>query len=113
MVKMYQILDTSVHWMDTSGFDDTYLSDVEILRNIATALVDAFNHQAEIQGAPDIHLVTEARMRGSGRKNLLMFQTVLGMKGTDHCRPATTKWSMQPESMSKNREGELCEKKEF
>lgn len=99
--------------MDTPGFDDTYLSDADILQNIATALVDAFNDQVEIQGALYIHPVTEAKMRGSGRKNLLMFQNVLGMKGMNHCRLVTTKWSLQSESVSKNRERELCEKKEF
>lgn len=110
---MYQIPDTNVHLMDTPGFDDTYLSDADILKNIATALVDTFNDQADIQGALYIHQVTEARMRGSGRKNLIMFQNVLGMKGMNHCRLVTTKWSLQSASVSKERERELCEKKEF
>ena len=67
-VKMYQIPDTTVYLMDTPGFDDTYLSDADILKNIATALVDAFNDQVEIQGALYIHQVTEARMRGVGKE---------------------------------------------
>lgn len=112
-VKFYQIPDTDVYLMDTPGFDDTYLSDAEILKNIARALVDAFNDQAEIQGALYIHPVTEAKMRGSGRKNLIMFHNVLGMKGMKNCRLVTTKWSLQSENVSKAREQELCEKKEF
>ena len=53
--------------MDTPGFDDTHISDTDILKEIATALVDAFNDKAEIQGALYVHPVIEARMRGSGR----------------------------------------------
>ena len=112
-VKMYQIPDTNVYLMDTPGFDDTYLSDREILNNIATALADAFNDEAEIQGALYVHQVTEARMRGSGRKNLIMFLNVLGEKGMNHCRLVTTKWSKQDVDESEDRERELCEKKEM
>jgi hypothetical protein len=112
-VKMYQIPDTDVYLMDTPGFDDTYISDADILKNIATALVDAFNDQVEIQGALYVHPVTEVKMRGSGRKNLLMFQSVLGMKGMNHCRLVTTKWSKQEMRVSEDRERELCQKKEF
>jgi hypothetical protein len=94
--------------MDTPGFDDTNVSDATILSNITDSLVAAFNDKHEIQGALYIHSVTEARMRGSGRKNLIMFKNVLGMKGMSNCRLVTTKWSLQDES-----EQELCEKNEF
>lgn len=90
-VKFYQISDTDIYLMDIPGFDDTYLSDAEILRNIATALVDAFNNQAEIQSALYIHLVTEAKMRRSSRKYLIIFHNVLDMKGMGNCRLVTTK----------------------
>ena len=99
--------------MDTPGFDDTNISDAKILETITKALVDAFNDRAEIQGALYIHPVTEARMRGSGRKNLIMFKKVLGMKGMTHCRLVTTKWSLQQDDLSEAREQELCEKEEF
>ena len=52
-------------------------------------------------------------MRGSGRKNLIMFRKVLGMKGMANCRLVTTKWSLQDDKVSKAREQELCEKEEF
>ena len=110
---MYQVQNSNVYLMDTPGFDDTYKPDAAILDDIAEALVAAFVDRAEIQGALYIHQVTDARMRGSGRKNLIMFQNVLGEKTMDHCRLVTTKWSLQPESVSMDRERELCEKKEF
>jgi hypothetical protein len=112
-VAMYQIPDTNVYLMDTPGFDDTYISDAEILKNIATALLDAFNDKVAIQGALYIHPVTEVRMKGSGRKNLIMFHKVLGTRGLAHCRLVTSKWSTQAQSVSVARERELCEKKEF
>ena len=99
--------------MDTPGFDDTKLSDAKILETISNALVDAFNDEADIQGALYVHSITEARMRGSGRKNLIMFERVLGARGMAHCRLVTTKWSLQLDDVSKDRERELCEKAEF
>jgi hypothetical protein len=99
--------------MDTPGFDDTHVSDADILKNIATSLVDAFNDRAKIQGTLYVHPVTEVRMKGSGRKNLIMFKRILGMRGMTNCRLMTTKWSLQPENVSKAREQELCEKDEF
>lgn len=99
--------------MDTPGFDDPTISDANILKIIATSLVDAFNDQVDIQGALYVHPVTEVRMRGSGKKNLIMFKKLLGMKGMSHCRLVTSKWSLQPYSVSEAREQELCEGEEF
>jgi hypothetical protein len=112
-VQCFQIPQTNVYLMDTPGFDDTHISDTEILREIATALVDAFNDNAEIQGALYVHPVVEARMRGSGRKNLIMFKKVLGMRGMKNCRLVTTKWSQVDYNVAVAREEELCEKEEF
>jgi hypothetical protein len=99
--------------MDTPGFDDPKVSDADILKLIATSLLDAFHDQADIQGALYIHPVIETRMRGSGKKNLLMFKKLLGMKEMSHCRLVTSKWSLQPDGVSKAREQELCEKEEY
>src|ERR1700761_2319848 len=99
--------------MDTPGFDDLSISDADILKTITTSLVDAFRDNADIHGALYIHSLTETRMRGSGRKNLIMFRRMLGTKGMAKCRLVTTKWSLQSDSVSIDREQELCEKDEF
>lgn len=112
-VKLYPIPDTKVFLMDTPGFDDTNFSDAKILESISKALVDAFYDRVVIQGALYIHPVTEAKMRGSGRKNLNMFNKVLGERGMAHCRLVTSKWSLQPEDVSNARVRELCERREF
>ncbi|CAN9105895.1 unnamed protein product [Alternaria alternata] len=112
-VEIFQIPGTSVYLMDSPGFDDTNISDTQILRSIATALVDAFHDNVEIHGALYIHPVVEARMRGSGRKNLIMFKKVLGMKGMKNCRLVTTKWTQVNYETAVAREKELCEKEEF
>jgi hypothetical protein len=112
-VKCYQIPQTNFYLMDTPGFDDTFLSDAEILKEISDALMDAFHDEAEIQGALYVHPVVEARMRGSGRKNLIMFKKVLGAKGMKNCRLVTTKWTLVDEAVGAAREKELCESNEF
>jgi hypothetical protein len=99
--------------MDTPGFDDPTISDAELLKTITTCLVDIFNDQADIQGALYIHPVTEVRLRGSGRKNLLMFKKMLGMRGMSNCRLVTTKWSLQSAGVSEAREQELGSEKDL
>jgi hypothetical protein len=99
--------------MDTPGFDDTNISDADILKEIARALVDAFNEKVEIQGALYVHPVIEARMRGSGRKNLIMFTKVLGLHGMKNCRLVTTKWSKVDHATGVERETELCREDKF
>ena len=112
-VKAYQIPQTEVCLLDTPGFDDTSVADAVILKRIADALVDFFNDQYDIKGALYIHSLVEPRMRGSGRKNLIMFRNVLGDRGMQNCRLVTTKWSKQPNTESVAREQELCDKAEF
>lgn len=99
--------------MDTPGFDDTNVSDSQILMEIATALVDFFSDEAEIQGALYVHPVVEARMRGSGIKNLRMFRKVLGMEGMKNCRLVTTKWQLVDRDVGDAREKELCSSDQF
>jgi len=112
-VQCFQIPQTNFFLMDTPGFDDTHISDTQILREIAQALLDSFNDKAEIQGALYIHPVVEARMRGSGVKNLRMFKKVLGMNGMKNCRLVTTKWKLVEEAVGADREKELCESDDF
>jgi GTPase SAR1 family protein len=109
-VSLYQIPGTDVYLMDTPGFDDPAFSDAKILTSIATSLVAIFNAQVDIQGALYIHPVTEVRLRGSGRKNLIMFRNMLGTRGMSNCRLVTTKWSLQSKEVSETREKELREK---
>lgn len=99
--------------MDTPGFDDTNIPDAKILQIITEKLVEAFHGQAKIHGAIYIHPVVEARMRGSGRKNLIMFSKVLGTNNMKNCLLVTTKWGLQDQALSESRERELCEKPEF
>lgn len=96
--------------MDTPGFDDPAISDAKLLKTITTSLVDIFNNKADIQGALYIHPVTEVRLRGSGRKNLLMFKKMLGMGGMSNCRLVTTKWSKEPKEKAEDREQQLASK---
>ena len=102
-----------MYFVDTPGFDDPHVSDAQTLRNITETLVENFNNNVQIQGALYVHPVTEVKMRGSGKKNLIMFTKMLGDAGMPHCRLVTTKWSLQPKRVSEAREKELCEKEEF
>lgn len=112
-VEFYQIPQTNVYLMDTPGFDDTYVSNTDTLKEIANSLIEVFNDKAKIQGALYIHPVIEARMRGTGRKDLLLFRKVLGMKGMKSIRLVTTKWSQVDFNLGVERENQLCQEEQF
>ena len=111
---LHQVGNTNVFLIDTPGFDDPKVSDAKISNMITECLVRNFRCGAEIHGALYLHPVTEARMKGSGLKNLMMFKMMLGDKSLAHCRLVTTKWSLEKDrSVSEERERELCEKDKY
>ena len=72
--------------MDTPGFDDTHVHDVDILRNISSWLETMYNprdgagHKGEtkLAGIIYLHDISLTRMLGSTRKNLDVFQKLCG-----------------------------------
>ncbi|UKZ47057.1 hypothetical protein TrVGV298_001269 [Trichoderma virens] len=69
-----------VHLIDTPGFDDTNRSDAEVLQNIAYWLSKSFKEGTKLSGMIYLHRITDIRMTGSARRNLLMFQKLCGEK---------------------------------
>lgn len=71
--------DTSlVHPIDTPGSDDTNLSDVQVLQNIAHWLSMSFKSGVKLSGIIYLRRITDPRMTGSIRRNLLMFKKLCG-----------------------------------
>ncbi|KAI1401328.1 P-loop containing nucleoside triphosphate hydrolase protein [Hypoxylon fuscum] len=116
-IGVYQsslFLDKNVYLVDTPGFDDTSRTDKEVLKEIATWLGMAYTKNIRLSGIIYLHRITDTRMQGSAKKNLLMFNKLCGPNALKRVILATTMWqSLADEELGVKREKELIETEEF
>lgn len=79
--------------VDTPGFDDTYVSDSEILSRIASWLATAYSSEMKLGGVIYLHDISLTRMLGTTRKNLEVFQKLCGDDAFRSVILGTTKWN--------------------
>ena len=84
--------------VDTPGFGDTHVDDVDILDNIGSwleTMYDSRSHKGEtkLAGIVYFHDVSLTRMLGSSLKNLDVFQKLCGEDPLKRVVLCTTKWS--------------------
>lgn len=95
----YTSKDRQYVFVDTPGFDDTYRTDRDILREIAEWLEQKYRGKVTLSGIIYTHRITDNRMSGSVCKNLDMFARLCGDKAAGGVRLVTTMWDK-----AKNRE---------
>ncbi|KAF8198131.1 P-loop containing nucleoside triphosphate hydrolase protein [Pholiota molesta] len=94
--------------VDTPGFDDTSLSDVEILDRISSWLATSYNCSMKLAGLIYLHDMTTTRMLGSSLKNLAVFTQLCGDKNMRVVTLMTTKWDrVVPAELAPGREEQL------
>lgn len=84
---------TTLVLMDTPGFDDTNMSDFEILQTIATWLEATFEKGQLLSGIVYLHRITNTRVAGSARRALHLFQRICGEDNYKNVILATTFWN--------------------
>src|SRR5579862_1311073 len=109
-IAVHRIPSTDIYLMDSPGFDDTTVSDADILQQFANSLADCFHSKAKISGVLYVHAINEVRMKGSMLKNLKMFRKMVGESNMGCCMMVTTKWRLQDINVSIAREEELKRK---
>ncbi|RDB28377.1 hypothetical protein Hypma_015573 [Hypsizygus marmoreus] len=97
-------------FVDTPGFDDTYVEDSEILRRIAVWLAKSYSDNMKLAGVVYLHEISQPRMMGTPLKNLEMFRHLCGDKAVQNVILATTKWDEVTEDVGSRREKQLVEK---
>lgn len=113
-VYQYKYNDaTNVYLVDTPGFDDTNLSDTDVLREIATWLTGSYNNKVKLTGILYLHRIIDPRMGGSAKKNLFMFKKLCGPEALKHVVLVTTMWEQVDEKVGLSRERELEETEDF
>lgn len=111
--QLFRIPDTNVYLLDTPGFNDTNVSDREILRRISGFLADLHSEGTDISGVLYLHSIDEARMTGSAQKNKSMLRKIFGTDNLGRCVLVTTKWSRESPSKAAKNEAELLQHPNF
>ncbi|KAM0422014.1 hypothetical protein ACHAPD_000457 [Fusarium lateritium] len=105
--------DFTVYLIDTPGFDDTGRSDTEVLSEIAAWLTDSYKHEIRLHGIIYLHRISDVRMQGSAKKNLVTFKELCGEDALKKVVLASTMWDMVPVEKATKREQELKDTPEF
>jgi len=87
----------SVVLVDTPGFDDTYKSDSDILKLIASWLEKTYKKDIKLTGIIYLHRITDNRMSGSPLKNLRLFNNLCGHDAIRRVILASTMWEKLPD----------------
>ncbi|KAK6430255.1 hypothetical protein LTR95_013595, partial [Oleoguttula sp. CCFEE 5521] len=103
----------NVYLVDTPGFDDTDRSDADILREIASWLTTSYANSIKLHGIIYLHRITDIRMQGSAKNNLIMFRKLCGHNALKNVILATTMWERVHEPDGVERERQLKAKQEF
>jgi hypothetical protein len=102
-----------VHLIDTLGFDNTHRSDGEVLWKVASWLSATYEKNIQLGGIIYLHRISDARIEGSARRNLVMFQKLCGPDCFPNIILATTFWDIVEPGTGAARERELIEREEF
>jgi hypothetical protein len=117
-VQGYTILGPGgekIYLIDTPGFDDTQISDVELLKKIASALEAMYvDEDIRFAGLIYMHRITDSRVAGSSLKSLRIFEKICGEENFKHVVLVTSMWNLlEDEEIGKGRERTLETKDEF
>jgi hypothetical protein len=79
--------------IDTPGFDDTYMSDGEVLSRIAQWLTETYQHGMLLTGVILLQPVDGNRAYGSEARRTRLFRKICGRDTYDNVVIGTTMWS--------------------
>jgi hypothetical protein len=102
-----------VHLIDTPGFNDTYLSDTEVLRTLASWLSQSFKSGIRLSGIIYMHRISDIGFRGSAMKNLIMFKKLCGESAYPSVALTTSMWNMVSEEDGIKREQKLQDEPDY
>ncbi|KAJ4415326.1 hypothetical protein N0V85_002767 [Neurospora sp. IMI 360204] len=96
---------------DTPGFNDTQLSDVDILKDIAFFLSQLHLRKVRLGGILYLHPITDNRVSGSALKTFNILRALCGLQSLKCASLVTTKWdalrSSKDDLAAYGRENEL------
>ena len=106
-ISWYTIKDQKISLIDTHGFDDTYLSDDQVLIKFAEWLNNLYKSGRKLNGVVYLHSIKDDKMYGSSVKNFNMFKSISGKECYDNTILSTTKWGQINKEVGENREQQI------
>ncbi|CAE6432782.1 unnamed protein product [Rhizoctonia solani] len=110
---VFQVDGRNVVLFDTPGFDDTHLSDTEILKRISGFLAASYQEGFKLTGIIYMHRITDIRVGGISRRTFNVFRKLCGKDSLSNVLLVTNMWSDPPTPQQIDRETELCTHADF
>ncbi|CAE7189157.1 unnamed protein product [Rhizoctonia solani] len=104
---IFSIDGRAVQLFDTPGFDDTTLTDTEILQQIAQFLLNLHTQNQQITGILYLHRITDNRMSGASIRALSLFEKICGNHAMRNAVIVTNMWSTPRDPQEESREEQL------
>ncbi|KAH7177048.1 P-loop containing nucleoside triphosphate hydrolase protein, partial [Dactylonectria macrodidyma] len=102
-----------VHLIDTPGFDDTFRTDSDVLKDIAFWLHETYKKDVKLSGIVYLHAINHTRITGSVHKNLRLFERLCGDESLKTVVLGTTMWNKEQEDIFTRRQEELKSNPDF
>ncbi|KAF4985277.1 hypothetical protein FGRMN_11241 [Fusarium graminum] len=99
--------------VDTPGFDDTELSDTEVLTILTNWLQTSYIEGTRLCGLIYMHPITQVRMGNTSARNLKLFRKLCGDGNLGNVLLVTNKWEICEEKIAEKRFEELTTGKGF
>ncbi|KEP51380.1 50S ribosome-binding GTPase [Rhizoctonia solani 123E] len=103
----FQVGNKPVIIVDCPGFNDTYLTETEILRRLADFLIQAYTSNYDIVGFLYFHNITDTRVGGASFLHMNLFKALCGPIALKNAIYVTNMWSEPPTEDQIMREAEL------
>ncbi|KAG8718281.1 hypothetical protein FRC09_012904 [Ceratobasidium sp. 395] len=109
----FEVDGRQVVLFDTPGFDDTHLSDTEVLKRIAGFLAESYKEGYKLTGIIYLHRITDIRVGGISRRTFNVFRQLCGNSSLSNVLIVTNMWSDPPTPVEIEREIELRDHPDF
>ncbi|KAH8074810.1 P-loop containing nucleoside triphosphate hydrolase protein [Cristinia sonorae] len=103
----FEVSGRQVTLIDTPGFDDTSMSDTEVLTTIALFLAQTYENGQRLNGIIFLHRISDFRVSGVTRRNFNLFRNLCGDENLSHVVIATSMWGQVDREVGEARELEL------
>ncbi|KAJ8521938.1 hypothetical protein ONZ45_g1468 [Pleurotus djamor] len=94
--------------VDTPGFDDTSMSDTDVLGMISAFLAASYSQGKKLSGVIYMHRISDFRMGGLSTRNLRMVKELCGEKTLKNLVLVTNMWGEVSPTVGEQRERELA-----
>ncbi|GJE89977.1 P-loop containing nucleoside triphosphate hydrolase protein [Phanerochaete sordida] len=103
----FELYGKLITLVDTPGFDDTTVSDTDILKMIAVYLSSTYETGRKLSGIIYMHRISDFRVGGVSRRNFSMFRKLCGDETLRNVALVTNMWSEVTPQRGAAREAEL------